>query len=334
MVQLHALFVAAGADTHEGNTVAVFRVHVRLNLEHKTGEGRFGRLHVTLVAGARLRARCPVDDSVQHLINTEVTQCGTKEYRCHLALDEGVLIKLVAGALHQFQLFNEVVVQVAQVRASFVGVQAVDDLLLGALVAVARHIDDDLVFSQVIHALEVAVAANRPGDRRGLDVQDRFDLVEQLDWVADVAVEFVDEADDGRVAQTAHVHQRNGTRLNTLTAVQHHQRRVHRGQGAVGVFREVFVAGGVEQVDHGVAIGELHHRGGHRNAPLLFHRHPVGGGVAVGFARLDRTGHADRLAHQQQAFGDGGLTRIRVGDDGEGAPLGDFFFNGVGHVGY
>ena len=44
--------------------------------------------------------------------------------------------------------------------------------------------------------------------------------------------------------------------------------------------------------------------------------------MAVGFARLDRTGHADGLAHEQQALGNGGLTGVRVGNDGEGTALG------------
>ena len=154
--------------------------------------------------------------------------------------------------------------------------------------------------------------------------QHRLDFVEQLDRVADIAVELVDEAHDRRVSQAADVHQRDGAWLDTLAAVENHQRRVHRCQRAVGVFREVLVAGGVEQVDHVLAVGELHHRGGDGDAALLLHFHPVGGGMAVGFARLHRTGNGDRLAHQQQLFGDGGLARIGVRDDGEGTALRDF----------
>lgn len=44
--------------------------------------------------------------------------------------------------------------------------------------------------------------------------------------------------------------------------------------------------------------------------------------MAVGFARLDGAGHANRLSHKQQALGDGGLTGIRVGNNGKGAALG------------
>ena len=46
--------------------------------------------------------------------------------------------------------------------------------------------------------------------------------------------------------------------------------------------------------------------------------------MPVGFACLDRARHVDRLTHQQQAFGDGGFTGIRVRDDGKGTAFGDF----------
>src|SRR5690606_29451520 len=163
------------------------------------------------------------------------------------------------------------------------------------------------------------VVADRPSNGTGLDIRHVLDPVEQIDGVADVPVQLVDVADDGRVAQTADVHQNDGARLHAIAADDHNKRAVHRGQGAVGVFGEVLVTGGVEQVDDPLAVGELHHRGGDGDAALLFHGHPVGGGMAVGFARLDGPGYLDGLAHQQQALGDGGLTGVGVGDDGEGA---------------
>src|SRR5690606_12346328 len=159
-----------------------------------------------------------------------------------------------------------------------------DDLVFGALVPVAGCVDMDAVVGQVVDALELAVATDRPSYRRGLDAQHFLDLVQQLDGITDVAVELVDEADDRRVAQAADVHQGDGTGLDTLTAVYHHQRAVHRGQGAVGIFGEVLVTGGVQQVDHVVAVGELHDRGGNGNTPLLLHCHPVRGRVAIGLA--------------------------------------------------
>src|SRR3546814_1314793 len=59
-------------------------------------------------------------------------------------------------------------------------------------------------------------------------------------------------------------------------------------------------------------------------AALLLQRHPVGGGVARGLARLDRTGHLDRAGEQQQLLGQGGLAGVRVRNDREGAAAGCF----------
>ncbi len=324
VAHFHAFFVFAGADTHEGDTVAVLGVHVRLDLEHEAGEFLFHRLHGTLVGNPGQRLGGPIDHGIQHVVDTEVAQGGTEEHRRQLAVEEFLLVELVAGALHQFQLVDKPVVLVTQVGAGFVGVELLDDFHIGTFVAVAGGVHNDVVVGQVVHALEVAVATNRPGDRRGLDLQDGFDFVQQFDRVADVTVEFVDKADNRRIPQAAHVHQRDGAGLDAFTAVEDHQRRVHRRQGAVGVFGEVFVARGVEQVDHVVAIRELHDRRGNGNTTLLFHFHPVGGGMAVGFTGFHRAGHRDRLAHQQQLFGDGGFTGIGVGNNGESAAFRDF----------
>ena len=127
-----------------------------------------------------------------------------------------------------------------------------------------------------------------------------LDFVEQLDRRAPFAVELVDEGHDGRVAQAADLHQLDGALFDALGAVDDHQRRVDRGERAVGVLGEVLVAGRVEQVDDAVAERELHHRGGDRDAALLLQRHPVRGGMARGLAALDGAGHLDGAAEQQQ----------------------------------
>lgn len=332
VAHLHAFFVFARADAHEGDAVAVLGVHVRLDLEHEAGELLFHRFHGALVGDAGQRARCPIDHGVEHMVDTEVAQRRTEEHRGQLAVEEFLLVELMAGALHQLQLLDKTVVLVAQVGAGLVGVELLDDFGFGAFMTMPGGVDDDVIVGQVVHALEVAIAADRPGNRRGLDLQDRFDLVEQFDRVADVTVEFVDEADDRRVPQTADVHQGDGPWLDAFTAVEDHQRRVHRREGAVGVFGEVFVARGVEQVDHVIAIRELHDRRGNGNTPLFFHFHPVGGGMAVGLARFHRAGHRNRLAHQQELFGDGGLTGIGVGNNGKRASGVDFIDNfTIGH---
>ncbi len=172
---------------------------------------------------------------------------------------------------------------------------------------------------QVVHALETLAHADGPGHRRAMDLQDRLDLVQQFQRLAYLTVHLVDEGDDGCVAQPAHFQELDRLFFHALGGVDHHDGGVHGGQHTVGVFREVLVARGVEQVEYAVAVGELHHRAGHRNAALALDLHPVGGGELAALLGLDRAGHLDGAAEQQQLFGQGRFTRIGVRNDGKGA---------------
>jgi len=171
----------------------------------------------------------------------------------------------------------------------------------------------------VVHALKALAHADRPGHRRAVNFQDRFDLIQQFQRLAYLAVHLVDVGDDGGVAQAAHFQQLDGLLFHAFRRVDHHDGGVHRGQHAVGVFGKVLVAWGIEQVEHAVAVRELHHRTRHRNAALALDLHPVGGGVTPALARLDRAGHLDRAAEQQQLLGQRGLAGVGVGNDREGA---------------
>ena len=78
----------------------------------------------------------------------------------------------------------------------------------------------------------------------------------------------------------ADVEELEGLRLQALGRVEQHHRGVDGGQHPVGVLGEVAVARGVQQVDHVVAVGELQHRRGDRDAALALHVHPVRGDPA------------------------------------------------------
>ena len=112
-----------------------------------------------------------------------------------------------------------------------------------------------------------------------------------------------------------------------LRAVDDHQRRVDRGQRAVGILGEVLVTGRVEQIDDAAIEGKLHHRGGNGDAALLLQAHPIGGGVPGRLAALHRSGHLDGAAEQQQLFRQRGLARVGMGDDGESPSTLDFIDN-------
>jgi hypothetical protein len=174
------------------------------------------------------------------------------------------------------------------------------------------------------HALQALPHADRPGHRCALDAEHALHLVQQIDRLLAFAVQLVDEGHDRRVAQAAHLHQLDRPLFHALGHVDDHQRRVDRRQHAVGVLAEVGVARCVEQIDDLAFVRELHHRRGDRDAAFLFQRHPVGRGMPGRLAALDRTGHLDRAAEQQQLFGQRGLAGVRMGNDGEGAAARSF----------
>ena len=134
---------------------------------------------------------------------------------------------------------------------------------------------DDAVGGQFVDTLELLAHTNGPVHGRALNLQNVFDFIQHFDGVANFSVEFVDEGNNRRVAQTTNFHQLNSARLHTLGTINHHKCRIHCGKGAVSVFRKVLVAGCVEQIHHPASVRELHHGRGNRDAPLLLHGHPV-----------------------------------------------------------
>src|SRR5699024_4843549 len=70
---------------------------------------------------------------------------------------------------------------------------------------------------------------------------------------------------------------------------------------------------------------ELEHRRGNRDAALFFDVHPVRDGVPGALLALDRAGLVDGSAVEQELFGEGGLARVGVADDGERPAAFDFF---------
>jgi len=109
-------------------------------------------------------------------------------------------------------------------------------------------------------------------------------------------------------------------RLDTLGGVDEHHRAVGGEEGPVGVLGEVLVARRVEQVDRMTLVVELEDRRGDGDAALLLQLHPVGRRVPPGPARLHAAREVDGSAVEQQLLGQRRLARVRVGDDGEGAP--------------
>ena len=82
----------------------------------------------------------------------------------------------------------------------------------------------------------------------------------------------------------------------------------------------------IEDVDAEALVLELHDGGGDGNAALLFDLHPVRDGSAGVFLALDRARLRDGPAVEQELFRQCGLTGVRVRNDSECPPPGNFFF--------
>ena len=82
---------------------------------------------------------------------------------------------------------------------------------------------------------------------------------------------------------------------------------------------------GVEDIDLGALVFEAHHGRGDRDAALALDLHEVRRGAFLDLVAFDRPGDVDGTAEEQQLFGEGGFTRVGVGDDREGAAACDFF---------
>ena len=125
--------------------------------------------------------------------------------------------------------------------------------------------------------------------------------------------------------QGADLEQLPGLRLHALSAIDDHHGAVSSHQGPVGVLGEVLMAGGIQNVDAEAVVLELHHGAGDGNAALFFDLHPVGSG-SLGPLALDLTGLRDGAAVEQKLFRQCGLTGVRVRNDSECPPPGNFFF--------
>ena len=258
VVELHAFAIDAGADAQKGDAVPVSGVHVGLDFEDETGEFVFAGGDGSGGGGIVFGGGGIGDECVHEMADAEVVEGGSEEDGGLLPGQVGVFAEGMAGAAHEFDLFAQGIGHAAQRLIQFRVVKARQDGAFPGLGLLVGPIEGDGVLIEVVDALELVAHANGPGDGGALDVEDIFHFVEEVDGRPTIAVEFVDEGDDGGVAQLADPHEFFGALFDASGDVDDHQCRVDRGEGAVGVFGEVGMSGGVEQVDDAFPIGKLH----------------------------------------------------------------------------
>ncbi len=248
------------------------RVHIRLDLENECGHARLGGRHDPLVRRLRPRRRRHGGERVEQIADAEILERAAEEDRRHVALGKSLRVEPLAGMAHEIKF-------PAECRRVEPGVQGGD---FGdrhfAQPAGSAGIAVEQAHAAGLHvdcADEIATASDRPGDRRGIERQCLLDLVDEFERIAAFAIHLVDESDDRNVAQPAYLEQLARSRLDALGSVDHHHGRIDRGEGPIGVFREVLVAGGIKQIEDTAVVLEGHHRGNDGDSALAFDGHPV-----------------------------------------------------------
>ena len=81
MANTQTFFVSARGDAHESDAVMVRRIHVCLNLEHKSCKTRLGTFYYTRLRNARQWRRGMINKGINKFVGTLVVQCRTEKHR-------------------------------------------------------------------------------------------------------------------------------------------------------------------------------------------------------------------------------------------------------------
>ena len=312
--QLHSPFECPRHLSHERDAVTVVGVHVRLHLEDEAGNLIARGRDLFIAGGLRPRRRGVLCDRLDQFGYSEILERGSEIHRREVAIAIGLEIEFGIPDLRELDFLGE-----ALGNGGF------------ALACAAKFLGRslrtrDAAAGEIEHAFEFAPHAHRIGLRRHVEREHVGNLVEQFEHRTAFAIDLVDEGDDRDRTQAADLEQLACLRFDALGGIDHHDRAVDGSQRTIGVFREIFVARRVEQVESHAFAFEGHDRAGHRNAALLLDFHPVRAGAPRLAARLDLAGEVDRATGQQQLFGQRGLARVRVRNDREGTAVRHFNF--------
>ncbi|MPM44841.1 hypothetical protein SDC9_91523 [bioreactor metagenome] len=301
-------------------------VHVGLDFKHKAGESVLHGIHHPGGGAAGQGRRGHGQKVLQKGLHTEVCKGRAEEHRRELPVAHPLHVKLAGGPLQQLNIVGKLLMKFFSdqpVQAGVAGLHLGGRCRPGA--AMAGEVNN-LAPLPVVNALKLLAAADGPVHRIGFNAQLMFNLLAELEGIPCLPVHFVDKGKDGNVPQHAHFKELAGLSLHALGSVDDHDGGVGRHEGAIGVLGEVLVAGGVQNINAVALVLELHHRGGNRNAPLLFYFHPVGDSRPAVLFSLDRARLSDGTAVKKKFFRQRGFARVRMRDDGKGPAAAYFRF--------
>ena len=238
----------ARADLAEGDAGAVVGVDVGRYLENKAGELRLLGLHIAFFSLCGAGRGSYLYETVEQLLDTEVIQSRAEEDGGHLGVEVGLAAELGIHALDDLEVVAQLLcVVLADHFIQLGGIQLHAHFLGDALLIGGEEIEVLLV--DVIYTFEAGTLVDGPGEGAHFDLQLLFELVEEVEGILALAVHFVDEDDDRCLAHTADSHQLARLGLDALGSVDDDDGAVDSRERAEGIFCEVLVTGGVEDVD-------------------------------------------------------------------------------------
>src|SRR4029079_13136971 len=95
-LRLHTACQPAGAQSREGNPVAMVWIHVGLNLEDESAHAQLGGVHGALVRFLCARGRGIAAQRIQQIADAEIFKRGAEEYRREVAFAERTEIETLA----------------------------------------------------------------------------------------------------------------------------------------------------------------------------------------------------------------------------------------------
>src|SRR5258705_404989 len=208
----------------------------------------------------------------EQVTDAKILEGTTEENRGHVAFAKSPGIKPLAGVAHQIELSSECCGIKFRTESDDFGERHLVQFAGGTCIAVEEA---DAAAFYVDCADEIASAPDRPSDRGSVERQRLLDLIDEVERVAALAIHLVDKGNDRNIAQPANLEELSRSWFDTLGCIDHHHGRVDRRERAIGVFREVLVAGGIEQIENMTVVFEGHHRRNNRNSALTFDGHPV-----------------------------------------------------------
>ena len=163
---------------HEGDAVAVLRVHVGLDLEDEAGDLVALRLISARLGRLRPRRRGDARDRVDQFGDAEILQRDAEVDRGQVAVAIGLEVELGIAALRQLDLLAPCRALRASRMAS--GSSSAVELRRSP----SRRRRPCAAELEIVDALELAAHADRPAQRADVEREHVGDLVEQLERVA------------------------------------------------------------------------------------------------------------------------------------------------------